>query len=383
MVQFRPGSHVSNLAALLSFVGEFPFQSLEILGSERVYKALIVRLTQPEHFVNSQTGEEMDCRLFTLNGGGQAKSVRLYRKALHILDWVHPDAYSYYMDAFWQHRFPGDDGHRERHFRVAEMAAMFMRAGFQVCPYLLPELQNQHRTNIVPSEPVLYLSRALKGVGMDDANKTKFTRITGAAFSDGYPYVVYNTRNAVMKWQGRGEFKALQSLTDIIRLNAGIDRVDSAILLGNSPKVALDTVLDAAHPHRKEFRFDAVYPCVYFVPMDENGVRQLRIMSSPIWKERILDALFLPETRSYGSGRFEYDACVDGGYVFSHLDGDLNRLIRFREVMGQIPGPFEVLCYPHQVEFLRECLAGKGAIKTIELEAIESALDINAREVCF
>lgn len=59
----------------MSFVGEYPFWSLDLLGSERVYKALIVKLTQPEHFVNSQTGAEMDCRLFTLTGKGAAKGV--------------------------------------------------------------------------------------------------------------------------------------------------------------------------------------------------------------------------------------------------------------------------------------------------------------------
>ena len=105
-------------------------------------------------------------------------------------------------------------------------------------------------------------------------------------------------------------------------------------------------------------------------------MRQLRILTVPNWKERILDALFLPETRSYGIGRFEYDACVEGGYVFSHLDGDLNRLIRFKEAIEHIPGPFEVLCFPHQVEFLREYLEGRAVIKTIGLEAIEQALEI-------
>lgn len=376
MVQFRPGSHVSKLVALLSFVGEFPFHSLDILGSERVYKALIVKLTQPEHFVNSQTGEEMDCRLFTVTGKAGAKSVRLYKRGLHMLEWVHPSAYPYYMDAFWEHHFPGDDSHRERHFRVAEAVGMFMRAGFETCPYLLPELQNSRRAAIVSREPVLYLSRALKSVGMDNANKTKFTRITGAAFTGGQSYAVYNTRSAVMKWQGRGEFKALTSLTDIVRLNAGMDQVDSAILFGKSPKVALETVLDSTHPRRKEFRFDSVYPCVHFIPMNDDGIRQLRLMTVPDWKEQILSSLFDPEVRSYGRGRFEYDACVDGGYVFSHLDGDLSRLIRFREIIEQMPGQFEVLCFPHQVEFLQEYLAGRAVIKTIGLEAIESALNI-------
>ena len=65
-----------------------------------------------------------------------------------------------------------------------------------------------------------------------------------------------------------------------------------------------------------------------------------------------------------------------GRLCFLHLDGDLNRLIRFKEAIEYIPGPFEVLCFPHQVEFLREYLEGRAVIKTIGLEAIEQALEI-------
>lgn len=78
MVQFRPGSHVLKIVTLLSFLGELPFQSLHLLGSGRVYKALIVRLTKPEQFINTQTGEEITRRLVTLTGSGKSKTVRLY-----------------------------------------------------------------------------------------------------------------------------------------------------------------------------------------------------------------------------------------------------------------------------------------------------------------
>lgn len=379
MVQFRPGSHVYKLVMLLSFLGELPFQSLRLLGSERVYKALIVKLTQPEQFLNTQTGEEIRCRLFTLTGGGQSKTVRLYKAGLPILKWVHPDAYNYYMGAFWQHHFPGDASHLDRHHRVAEAAIMCLRAGFEICPYQLPGLQNTRRAAIVPQGPVLYLSRALKGIGGNEANKTNFTRLTGAAFVGGCAYAVYNTRSAVMKWRGKGEFKALQSLSDIARLNAGMERVDSAVLFGKSAEIAMQTASDADNSHRREFRFDSIYPHVHFIPLDETGVRQLRLLTAPNWRERLLALLFDPETRSHDRGMFEYDACVDGSYVLSYLDGDLARLIRFKEGTEGRTEPLEVLCFPHQVRFLREYLAGRAVIKTIEMDAVEAALEIERR----
>lgn len=72
-----------------------------------------------------------------------------------------------------------------------------------------------------------------------------FTRIVGAIFYPGGCYAVYNTRNAAMKWNGMGEFKALHSLTELARMNAGVQSIDSAILLGESYDTALTTLLES------------------------------------------------------------------------------------------------------------------------------------------
>ena len=376
MIQFRPGSHVLEMVTLLSFLGEYPFQALELLGSERVYKALIVRLTSPERFRNSQTGEEMVCRLFTLTGSGRQKTVRLYKGALHIMEWVHPEAYQYYMDSFWNHHFPGDELHLDRHHRVAEAAACCMRAGMEIRPYLLPKLQNQQMLRVVSEEPSLYLSKDVKKVSSAELNKTSFTRMVGAAFCPGACYAVYNTRRAAMKWNGMGEFKTVHGLSELGRLNAGINQVDSAILFGASEEIALQSFSEKSAGQKKEVRPDSIFQHIHFVPLNECGVRQFRLFTVPGWKTRLLELLFEADMLSHDTGYFEYDAFVEGAYVFSYLDGDLTRLIRFREGIEDKPGPFEVLCFPHQVEFLQEYLAGRAVIKTIGLEAIESALNI-------
>lgn len=127
MVHFRPGSQVWQIITLLSFVGEFPFKSLSLLGRERVYKALISRLTTLQTIRNFNSGDEITCRLLTVSGKGAGKTIRLYKGALPILEWLYPGVYGYYMDSFWGHRFPGDVSHRDRNHRVAEAAAMFLK----------------------------------------------------------------------------------------------------------------------------------------------------------------------------------------------------------------------------------------------------------------
>lgn len=380
MLHFRPGSQVHRLVTLLGIVGEFPARSLHLLGNERVYKVLVHKLTQPQTFRCYHTGTEMTCRLLTLSGKGQDKSIRLYKGALPILEWLHKDAYRYYMEMFWNHRFPGDAAHRERNHRVAEAATMCMCAGVEFRPYLLPQLQNTEILHLIPNDPVFYLAKDLKKVGGDEMNKTMFTRLVGSLFSGSSCYAVYNTRAAVMKWNGMGEFKTLHSLLEIGRLNAGITQIDSALLFGASDETALQTMLESDKSRRPEFRFDAIYRHVYFVPMNEHGIRMLRILALPDWNERLLDLLFEPAQRSYNKGNFEYDACVDGVFVLSHLDGDLARLIRFRDAIQNQKVPTEVLCYPHQVPFLREYLGQTAELKTIGIDSVEEAIGPERRD---
>ena len=63
MILFRPGSHLDFLVTLLSIVGEYPVQSVSLLGNERVMKALIHDLALPQSFHNSITGEKFSGRI--------------------------------------------------------------------------------------------------------------------------------------------------------------------------------------------------------------------------------------------------------------------------------------------------------------------------------
>ena len=354
MQYFRPGSQLRQLITMLSIVGEYPIRSLYLLGNERAYKALVHKLTTPETFRIPQTETEMTTRLLTVTGKGNSRSVRFYKGALPILDWLHPNAYRYYMDAFWEHKFPGNAAHRDRNHRVAEAVAMCMRSGIECRPYMLPILQNRTITKRIPDAPCFYLAKELKKLGEAEMNKTMFTRMVGTAYLGQRPYAVYNTRSAVMKWSGKGEFKTLHSVIEISRLNAGTDATPAAILFGQSESVALKTLLESDTTKRPEFRVDAIYRNLHFIPMDE---------------------------RTYDRGLFEYDAKIGDAYVFSNLDGDLARLVRFKEAVENQRGNYEVLCYPYQMAFIREYLGNRVTIKTIGFDAVEAELDPERRNL--
>lgn len=381
MLFLRPGSQAHLLATLLSVVGEYPTYALHLLGNERVYRALVNKLTEVQTIRDTQTDAELTVRLLKLSGKTREKSIRFYKAGLPILEWLGAD--EYYRRAFWDHQFPGDAAHKDRNYRVAESVAMCMRSGIEFRPYRAPLLQNEITKRSFTSDPIFYPARSIKQVGMTEQNKTMFTRLTGAIFSDRKCFAVYNTRSAAMKWSGMGEFKTRQSLIEIARMNTSIREIDSAILFGSSDEVALRTLEESEKNRHLEFRFDGIYHRIHFIPLDENGIRQLSILTLPNSNERILDLLFEPEYRSYNRGHFEYDAYIDGTYVMSHLDGDLAKLIRIRRAIENTSGRYEMLCYPHQVSFLREYLSHLVQIKTIDMDSVEAELGLERRNHLF
>lgn len=373
MIHIRPGSQVHEILTLLSIVGEFPTCSLHLLGSERVYKALVSKLSEKQECCHTESGNLISTKLLTISGKGSSKTIRLYRKALPILTWLGAD--EYYSEAFPNHKFSGTYYHVIRNHRVAEVVAMCMKAGLEIRPYKLPKLQNAHLAKII-QEPTFYPSREIKGAYEEGLNKTRYTRIVGALFVGDTCFAMYNTRDLPMKWSGRGEFKTKHALIDTGRLNAGVTDVTSALLFANDASVALETLLEVDKNQRKDERFDAIYRHIHFIPLSKDGIRQFRLFTKPRWQEEVLGLLFEDDQRSYGSGQFEYDAFIDGTYVFVHFDGDLARLIRYRDASQFFKGPHEVLCFPQQVDYVQRYLGKKVNIKTIDIDVIEEALGI-------
>ena len=374
MITIRPGSHIHRLLQLLSVAGEISSDTLPLLGNERVIKALVHKLESVQDFRTGIGAVVYRTKLIQVSGKKDLRTIRLYKGALPILNSLHPASFEYYMKAFWNHKFPGDHQHIWRNHRVAEALALCMAAGVETRPYILPDLQKNEIMINVPGSPCFYIARDLKRIGGDDTNKTAFTRIAGVLFCQGFTCAVYNTRGSVMKWSGLGEVKALGNLLELVRMNAGLDLVNTALLFGKSADIALKTIIESDKNRKPDLRFDRIYKRIHFIPLDQNGIRLLKMLILPNWNERLLNALFEPCQRSYNRGAFEYDAIVDGRIVLSHLDGDIARLIRFRESQDYRAEPADVLCFPWQTGFLKLYLNGLAGLRELDIGSVEAAL---------
>lgn len=374
MITLRLSSRTSDLLTLLSYVGEFPYSDLYLLGSKESWRKLLAKLSQQQEYRLSDSGERITCQLLKLSGKGKTKTIRMTKAAVSILERLNPDAAYYYTQTYLQYNPQGSALRIDRAHRVAEAIAFVRWAGIETNPCTLPQLQMLTIKKVVPDEPSFYISNELKYVGDDDVNKTSFSRVTGALFYPGGCYAVYNSRDQMMEWNGKGESKLIVHLSEIARMNASIDGINSAILLGASYKTA-DLTLRALDRVRKPAnRFDKVYDCLHFIPLDSFGARLLRLLTLPDWKESVLDVLFEEEDRSYAKGNFSYDAYEDGVYVMSFLDSDIARLVSFRDSTVGQQFKLKIICFPEQAEFLRGYLGYHVHLKTVTMNQIEEAL---------
>ena len=379
MLLFRPGSQLLRLLTVLAVTGEIPVSALHLFGNRHSMRDLITKLTVPQDYRNSETGNTLHCQLLTLIGKGASKSVRLLRSGLPMLDWI--GARSYHEAAFWTHNFPSDTTHREPLFRYAEAALMFMRAGAEIRPWEMPSLEDNTGTALLPEKPFLYSSRELKRLRDSELKKIQYARLTGAVYSRSAAMAIYNTRDAVMKWNGDGEFKARLSIEDLAKRNTTAQEILEAILFGKSTEIAVRTIDAVWKTRNLELRFDGVYRRIYFVPLDEDGVDQLRLLLHPDWNEQLLSALFEPAQRSYNRGSFEYDAIVDGIYMFCFFDGDIARLIRLREALKLYRKTCQTLCFPFQVSLLKKVLGESVDIRILDPGVLLDALGAERRTI--
>lgn len=376
MIHFKPGSHAYNIIDLLSVTGEFPLCSLEILGSRQTYENAIRRMLISQKIIDGQ--EEITCKLLTVSGQNGRRKIRLTKEALPILKWLGAEKY-YYENYMRSHRSSNGE-HIIRSARFAESVAMFLAAGYEFRPHKLPQLQSEECKLIMGRVPVFYPAKFIKTFDQSDVKKTGFTRMTGALLAYKRAYIIYNTRNELMKgFEGGGEIKAYCNVGSIATLNAGCDRFYRvpAIIFGKSNDIAitmLKTYDEQFDKYKRVRKRGMMYENVHFFTLDTNGVKHLRIMKYSEWEKRILDALFDEIKWANNYEGLDYDLCAEGKYWFSFLTGDICGLRRFGFGARNMSEQCMILCFPHQLDLVRGYLGNKISIATIMLDDAEKIL---------
>lgn len=380
MFVLTPGSHVCRLIEILAIVGEFPMASRYLLGKERFLYTLCYELHKVQDYKIPNTGERYRCQLIQLSGRGRRKSIRFHKRALPLLEYLDPILYRFYMEAYSNHHFRTDEEHSNRNHRVAEAAAMCLLAGIEARPNLLPILSKEERTIKAFENPCFYLGKTIKKLDIEGLNKLRYARFTGLLFYRTGCYTVYNTGEAVMKMTDEGERKVQLELADLCALNTQYDNLRSCLFLGRDYPVALKILNSLDDVSNSSKTFFTVYHSIHFIPVNDFGVRLIRILTQPNGLQTILKKVFRGKNLSGGAGDFPYDAEGDGVFYLNFLDGDINKLRRFRQYVPENVN-WCVVSYPEQLAFLQEYLGTNARIKLIEISMVEKLLRIERRNL--
>ena len=382
MFRITTRSQVNKLLTILSVVGEFPFDSRGLLGSEGYFNNLIYKHTRPDDYSFSNSDKIIHGQLFQLAGKAELKSIRFHKTGLPILKHLNPIAYQHYLDTYDNHHLRTTDDRIIRNHRIAEAAVMCMNAGIEARSYIAPKLTKQYHQVIPFNDPAFYLSKHLKKTDPDGFNKTKYARIVGALFYQTGCYSVYNLRDTMMKWKPESELKVKLDMTDICTMNTENQEVQSTIFFCSSYQTGFRVLQEWKSNSNLRTLFTSVYKHVHFIPINEFGVQLLKILTVPHWNERLLRMFFRNEDRSFGMGDMPYDAEMNGTYILSFLDSDFARLYLFRNNIGKFPDrKWLVLCFQHQAMFLREYLGAGVRLKVIPMEKVMENLNIKRREL--
>ena len=379
MVTLFDGNRIDMLISVLSVSMEYPMQSLKLLGPEQTYRNLVYDSISPgQAYCNAETGEVYEGKLFTVSGRVPNRTIRFYKKGLEVLKWN--DSFEAYLQTSSGHKISGNLSKVKRNHAVAEVLAVMARCAVEFRPQALPNLRMDEWGNRLPNKPLFYTSRQLKRFADNDGKETIYTRLIGALFIGSEYYSVYNARKEVLRWDNNSESKANVMLMKLAKMNTMATEQRTAIVFGESMETMEKTLEEMSEEKRTKKQTAPVveksYRDLYYIPLTEKGIRMFRMFLVPDWREKILSGLYKSSERSYNKGHFEYDALVDGVYSFSFLDGNIARLIRFKNVTDRKTRQTEVLCFDFQEEFLRNFLDERVMIYPVSMEDVEKTLKL-------
>ena len=157
-------------------------------------------------------------------------------------------------------------------------------------------------------------------------------------------------------------------------------------MFGANYNIALDLLQQIKETKKQDNGFFRTYNQILFVPMDDFGVRLLRILTLDNWRKKLLDTLFEPEQYTTSWGTLQFDIIVDGIDTFCFLNGDIRNLFNFRDTIlmrkegtlrsGAVSG-HKVICYPEQLGMVQKFFGDLAEIATVTMDDIENMLEID------
>ena len=378
MIIFNINTRAYDLISLLCVTGEYPVASLGILGDRTCYRRLVTDMCKTQTYHNSETGEKITCRALNISGKGKLKTIRLTKYALPLARWV--EGAEFYTETHLKNNRSSNEQTIERHHRVAEAVAIIQQSGFEYRPWYLPKIQIESRQCSTINEPSYFLPKVFRGDISNLSQKYTFSRVVGTLMTPNKTLMVYNTRDAIMKWDGHGESRTRINVESFSYRNTKEGKIDSAIIMGQN----LNYILGLIHQNEKQYKSASIFHKsdlltmfynIHYIPLNQFGAKLIQLLTLPNCHNYILSLIYNDESLKRGSMSLNYDIYNNGIYTLSLLDYDMRRLILAKSNINTLikegkSFTYQILCFPEQVDELYQYFEDYVEYLTVNIDEL-------------
>lgn len=332
----KKDTHFYRLLELIGVSGEVSQTSLEILCAGYAKKLLCtVRKKIKIRFEGEVIGD-----LKVLTGKGQGNSIRLFKDAVYLLDYINKGMAKHYLEATQGHIFKTELKTLRRH-KIAETYAMAKMAGIEINPFIKPELlATQSTQNISGTTKLFYDSREIKKVSKE--NTVGYTRLTGLILAKGNIYVTFTANKQLTDWNITNENKMRGYVNRIVLNNCSSEiycnenthmKINNLIIFGKSTQIMSEMLFGK---NSKKFTYlgeGDVYKNRFYIPLNKTGILLLKLITENNFEKKIAQML-LNANKDFI--KLEKHICVaknsKGQYIYSAISNNISGLKTIKSV---------------------------------------------------
>lgn len=302
----------------------------------------------------------------------RTNAITLSKRAVGLLSITAPE-----MVYKFECMYSTNPRQKERATQISEIYAMMIKAGVSVYPTQKQTLSMEFGGDGL-SKPCFYDSLEIKKVvGVKEAG---FTRMRGILFSLSGAYVSYFVNKELAEWRRNEEYKMRHKIDEltkknfpqITRIPHDIYAVDKALIFGRNPGI-MSELLGIQHTPtgistQNFIGGGMLYDKVYFLPINETGIKILKLLAHPHNYEVALSKLPGKPHQTEN----DLTGANTGGkreFIYPAFTNCISELVLIGAKAFQYPtNTYRIYCLPWQLPYLR---AFYGNLNNIEFKAFE------------
>ena len=252
---------------------------------------------------------------------------------------------------------------RMRLYRMSEVWVFFWKAGIEILRNHKPDMDK----GFVRDRGKAFYYGSLEFKGMSEA--IRGSRSCGVLLSGDTVLVVYNTMDRNMKWAKKMEC-SMRTWTERMLLKGGYNSRADALIVGQNIKVLLKLLESDGGIKKDLFRPDDIYDQYYYIPMCQEGILQIILLTEKQKREKLKQFLLsrfpIRKEKEYAV----YAVCDEiGNPVYLGYDLEMRQLCRIKQELLWRPS-VSIVCMDYQAEIIREYLGEKVIIYELNAENV-------------